>query len=121
PGQGRAMQFTLMLAGLALGLTLGVEFIVLAGDIGRQNTVFKFYIQAWLLFSVVGGAAFAWLFENSIRWRPRLRTVWFAVASLLFAVASLYPLFATGGRAQDRMAPAFGLTLDGMAYMQHAA
>jgi uncharacterized membrane protein len=105
---------------LAVGLTLGVEFIVLAGDIGRQNTVFKFYIQAWLLFSVVGGVAFAWLFEGSIRWRPRWRNSWYVVIGGLFAVAALYPITAIGGRAQDRMAPDLGLTLDGMAYMQQA-
>ena len=121
PGQSRAMQFVLGLAGLAVGLTLGVEFIVLAGDIGRQNTVFKFYIQAWLLFSVVGGVAFAWLFEGSIRWRPGWRTIWYVMVGGLVAVAALYPITAIGGRAQDRMAPEMGLTLDGMAYMQYAS
>ena len=120
PGQSRAMQVVLGLAGLAVGLTLGVEFIVLAGDIGRQNTVFKFYIQAWLLFSVVGGVAFAYLFEGSIHWRPIWRNGWYAVIGLLFAVAALYPITAIGGRAQDRMVPELGLTLDGMAYMQQA-
>jgi hypothetical protein len=38
-GQSRVAQFVLALAGLALGLTLGVEYIVLEGDVGRQNTV----------------------------------------------------------------------------------
>src|SRR5262249_18515146 len=36
-GQSREMRYTLALAGLAIALTLGVEYIVLDGDIGRQN------------------------------------------------------------------------------------
>ncbi len=120
PGQSRAMQLLLILAGLAVGLTLGVEFIVVAGDIGRQNTVFKFYIQAWLLFSVVGGAAFAILWERADSWRGRWRYPWYTAAALLFAVAFMYPVMATRGRSMDRIAPGMGLTLDGMDYMQYA-
>jgi YYY domain-containing protein len=120
PDQSRAVQFVLLLAGLALGLTLGVEFIVLDGDIGRQNTVFKFYIQAWLLFSVMGGAAFAWLYESSANWRTSVRSVWMAAAALLFAVAALFPVMSTRARALDRMAPEMPATLDGMEYMRYA-
>ena len=120
PGQSPQMQVALVLAGLALALTLGVEFVVLAGDIGRQNTVFKFYIQAWLLFSVAGGAAFAWLLQGSDSWSGALRNLWFGAAMILFTVAALYPIMATMGRAQDRMAPGMPMTLDGMEYMQYA-
>jgi YYY domain-containing protein len=120
PGQSREMQFVFALAGLALALTLGVEFVVLDGDIGRQNTVFKFYIQAWMLFSVVGGAAFAWLFHNSIFWSGRLRNTWYVIAAVLFAAAALYPIMASRGKAVDRMAPETPFTLDGMEYMKYA-
>ncbi|MBK8836085.1 MAG: glycosyltransferase family 39 protein [Anaerolineae bacterium] len=37
------------LAAGAIALTLFVEFFTLKGDIGRMNTVFKFYVQAWLM------------------------------------------------------------------------
>jgi YYY domain-containing protein len=116
-GQSREMQFILALAGLALGLTLGVEFIVLDGDIGRQNTLFKFYIQAWLLFSVVGGAAVAWLLNGAERWPGWVRNPWYLITMVLFTSAALYPIMATRGRAQDRMSPDTPLTLDGMTYM----
>jgi YYY domain-containing protein len=46
---------------LALAMTLGVEVIVIEGDIGRMNTVFKFYLQAWLMWGVTAAAALAWL------------------------------------------------------------
>ena len=47
----------LLLAGLlaATGLALGifVEFFALQGDIGRMNTVFKFYLQVWVMWGLV--------------------------------------------------------------------
>ncbi len=119
-GQSREMRFILALAGLAVALTLGVEYIVLEGDIGRQNTLFKFYIQAWLLFSVVGGTAIAWLIQSSSRWHFSLRTVWYGIAGLLVGVAGLYPIMASRGRALDRMGINTPFTLDGMTYMQYS-
>lgn len=126
-GQTREMRYVLALAGLALGLTLGVEYVVLDGDIGRQNTLFKFYIQAWLLFSAVGGAAVAWLLQGSSRWPGWARAPWYVVAALLFTAAALYPIMASRGRALDRMLPQPPLTLsdmphslDGNYYMQYA-
>lgn len=117
PGQSRAMQFTLLLIGLAIGLTLGVEFIVLDGDIGRQNTVFKFYIQAWLLLSVVGGAIFAWMIASMAAWRPGPRGLWTTTATILLFMAALFPMMATQGKAVFRLNQAVPLTLDGAAFM----
>ncbi len=120
PGQSRMMQFVLLLTGLALGLTLGVEIFVLSGDIGRQNTVFKFYIQAWLLFSVVGGAAFAWLISAVDHWRGVVRGAWMFVLVVLIGVASLFPIMAIWGKAIFRFDTNAPLTLDGMDYMTYS-
>ncbi|MBW4436989.1 MAG: glycosyltransferase family 39 protein [Pleurocapsa minor GSE-CHR-MK-17-07R] len=127
--QTRPMQFMLALAGLALGLILGVEYIVLDGDIGRQNTVFKFYMQVWLMFSVIGGVAVALLWRSSSEWRAAPRTAWTAVLVVLVTIASLFPIMAARGRTVYRMQPvttAEGtqaqppFTLDGMMYMTWA-
>lgn len=117
PNQTRPMQFALALIALAVGVTLGVEYIVIDGDIGRQNTVFKFYLQGWLMYSVVGGVIIAWLLEHTADWNIALRGVWTTVLSVLIAISALYPIMATQARAVDRMAPEIGLTIDGMDYM----
>jgi YYY domain-containing protein len=118
--QTRVMQYALALFGLGLGLTLGVEYIVLDGDIGRQNTVFKFYMQVWLLWSVVGGVAFALLWRASERWRASMRVPWTMVLVLLVAVASLFPVMATRGKAEYRFDREQPLTLDGIEFMNYA-
>ena len=51
--------FTLLLGAVALGLGLVTEQVALMGDIGRMNTVFKLYLQAWLLFGVAAAVAIA--------------------------------------------------------------
>ncbi len=118
--QSRVIQFLLALMGLALGLTLGVEYIVLGGDIGRQNTVFKFYIQAWLMFSVVGAVAASCCFEALSRWWSGFKYVWYAVFMILFGIAALFPVMAIQGKAVFRQSHEVLLTLDGMDYMQYS-
>lgn len=97
PGQSIQMQYLLVIAGLALSMTLGVEIIVIGGDIGRQNTVFKFYMQTWMLFSVVGGVAFAVLVEHSEYWTGRVR--WLAPFAFLISILTMFPLVTTSERS----------------------
>lgn len=109
----------LLIAG-ALTLTFAVEVVVLRGDIGRMNTVFKFYLQVWTLFSISSGAAIAWLLRELDQWHPTVRRLWSAAGILLVSLAALYPLTAAPAKIRDRISSQVPLTLDGMAYMDHA-
>lgn len=108
----------IILAGLAL--TLLVEIVVLRGDIGRMNTVFKFYLQVWTLFSIAAAAAFAWTLAEVPFWKTGWRAAWTVAASALVVGALLYPLTAAPAKIRDRMALGSPHTLDGTAFMEPA-
>ena len=118
PGLPVARRVILILISSALGLTLLVEFVVLEGDIGRMNTVFKFYMQVWMMLSVAGGAALALAWPAvTQRLSERQRRLWQGVLIALVAAAALYPLLATPAKWNVRMNREAPHTLDGMAFM----
>jgi YYY domain-containing protein len=118
PGLPPARRVVLILMASALGLTLFVEIFVLQGDVGRMNTVFKFYLQVWLMLSVAAGAAAAWVWPAVAQeWGPTRRRAWQAILALLLLAAVLYPVLATKAKWQIRMNPDAPTTLDGMAFM----
>ncbi len=121
PGMPDAKRAILFLFGTGLVLTLMVEVVVLQGDIGRMNTVFKFYLQSWTLFAVSAAAAFGWLLTELPRWTVNWRKAWQFVAAFLVGAAALYPLLGSMARIKDRMTPEAPHTLDGMAYMAYSS
>jgi uncharacterized membrane protein len=121
PGQNALLRAVYALIVLALVISLGVELVVLDGDIGRQNTVFKFYLQVWFMLSIVGGVTLAWMLRDSWRWNAAVRGLWQAGLAVLFAIGLCYPILGTQARFLDRFAKAqTPLTLDGMEYMKYA-
>ena len=120
PGLAELKRLMLFMVGTGLVLTLVVEVIVLEGDIGRMNTVFKFYLQVWTLFAISAAAAFGWLLSRVESWSSRFKIVWRAVLILLVAGAALYPLMGGAAKVKDRMAAEAPNTLDGMSYMEYA-
>jgi YYY domain-containing protein len=132
-------QFTLCMIGLGLVFTALVEVVVLKGDISRMNTVFKFYLQVWVLWAVASAAVLPWLAEK-LRATPRQRTAslaepaqvqkpapgpsirlaqsWWWAFGLLLAACFLYPMTATPQRIRDRFENSASTTIDGTAYME---
>lgn len=107
---------------LGLGLTLAPEYVFLKDVFStRMNTIFKFYFQAWVLWSL---ASAWWLAESAPRtasWLKRSATV---AAWLLVAAGWIYTGFAIPARAGQNEGFYSGAgTLDGAAWLaeRHAA
>ena len=115
----RALQAALF--GVALFATLIPEFVALQGDVGRMNTVFKFYLQAWVLLSITAAVAVGWLVRRSGRdpLLRQLRPAWVALAAIIVLAAIAYPLLASKGKLALRFAD-LPPALDGMQYMDFA-
>lgn len=120
PDQPDAKKIVLFTTGTGLFLTLMVEVIVLSGDIGRMNTVFKFYLQAWVLFALSAAVAGGWLLRELRQWCLGWKLLWHVGLTTLVFSALLFPIMGTAGKIQDRMAPEAPHTLDGMDYMRYA-
>jgi YYY domain-containing protein len=121
PNQPDQKRFVLFLVGSAAILSLAVELVALRGDIGRMNTVFKFYLQAWTMFSISAGAALIWVYPAVMRhWLPGWRFLWSLCVGLLIGGAGLFTLLGGADKITDRMTNLAPHTLDGMAYMQYA-
>ena len=113
----------LSLLGIALAIGIGVDFIRVEHDIGRMNTLFKYYLVAWLLFSAAGAYGF-WRGGTTLSRRGSqlaryLRWPAATVVGLVAAGVLVYPALATPVRIADRFNPT-PPTLDGAAWMPQA-
>lgn len=120
PDQPDIKRGVLLMIGTGLALSMAVEEVVLVGDIGRMNTVFKLYLQVWMLFAVSAAAAFGWLLLAFPQWTLRWRTVYQSGVYALLCGAFLFTLTATTDKISDRLTPDAPRTLDGMTFMKHS-
>lgn len=110
---------SLVLLGMALSIGIGLDLARLNGDIGRMNTFFKYYLEAWVLFGVAS-AYLLWRLGATGFFRQGLAGKATLGIMLLFLVGSLiYPALGARARLADRFNPT-ALTLDGTAYMRQA-
>ena len=120
PGMPDTKRLVLFWVGTGLLITLMVEVVVVRGDIGRMNTVFKFYLHSWILFALSAAAALGWLLEPVRRWLPVWRISWRVAFSFLVFSAALFTLYGSMAKIKDRWVSTAPHTLDGMAYMPFA-
>lgn len=113
--------FILGLIALGAGLGIACEFVAVKGDVGRMNTVFRFYLQVWMLWSIAGAVGLYAAFVSLRRSTWRIgRWAWTAILVGLMATCLVYPLVGTRARVADRFDPSIAPTLDGTAYMERA-
>jgi uncharacterized membrane protein len=117
PGLPEAKKVVLFMIGTCLFLTMMVEVIVLTGDVGRMNTVFKFYLQVWVMYAACSAAALGWLVHDFKLWSLNWRVVWQVSLTVLVSAAALFPLLGTTGKIRDRISADAPHTLDGLAFM----
>jgi uncharacterized membrane protein len=116
-----AQRYILLLVLIALLISFAVEVIVLRGDIGRMNTVFKFYLQVWIILGIAAAVMIGWLSQRaSRRWSPDTWTAWQVAMTALVIAGLSYTLFATRAKLQDRFDTSLGPTLDAMEFMSVA-
>jgi uncharacterized membrane protein len=111
--------FVVMLTTIAFGLGIAVELVTINEDIDRMNTVFKLYLQAWLLLALASAfylsrILFIW---NSSQGLQRIgKGIWLSIFLVLLAGSLVYPILGTRSRLTDRFEK-LPLTLDGTAFM----
>lgn len=119
PDQTDSKRMVLFMVGTGLLLTLFVELFTLQGDIGRMNTVFKFYFQAWTLLSLSAAASLMWVIPAvQTSWKPAVSNAWQAALVVLLTGALLYPLTASVDKMRDRISPIAPTGLVGDAFMR---
>ncbi len=117
PGESGRTRFTCLLIGLGLSLSLASEFLVVAGDVGRMNTVFKLDYQTWALWSLASALA---LYDIATSYKLTFsRNLVVRLTGVLVACGLLYTFGASIARAHDRFTP-LPLTDDGQAYMSRS-
>jgi YYY domain-containing protein len=126
--------FVYAMIALGLGLCGGVELLTLDGDIGRMNTVFKFYLHVWMVWGVVAAFGLWYLFAvmqpqaTFLRRAGSLnaalvrvpRYAFATVVVMMLALAMVYPYFGTRARLHDRFNPSQGTGNDGLAFLDKA-
>jgi len=134
PEQSPRFRLLWLWVGSALALTVLVEVVVLVGDVGRMNTVFKFYFQVWMLLALSAAVALERLWsylwnsledgdEQLAQLLPRknyaLNDVLLALLAILLFATALYPLLAIPAKTHDRWAKDAPHTLDGLSSLPY--
>ena len=118
-GADDGAHYVLLLGTLALYLLFAAELFFVHDLFGnRMNTVFKFYYQAWIVLSIVGGyGAYVWW-----RYHPVLtgRSMWISRTGIavlaVVAISSFY--FPVASAVSKTLDSGLGPNLDGLSFLE---
>jgi YYY domain-containing protein len=122
-------------------ITMGCEIVFVkdflqGGEYKRMNTIFKFYIPAWYLFTIATAYALFQLYQSRksppsplykrggtasyLSLRSLITWHWIVVAGLLFLMSAVFPIMGSMVRRYHDLYPRNYLspTLDGLAYLR---
>ncbi len=108
--------FPLLLTLLGLLLTLAPEFVYLKDVFfARMNTIFKFYFQAWVLWSLAGAWQLAsWIHPRNPLTKRQGHIVLAFLSTLFIVIGLVYTVLAVPARSAEQGTP---WTLDGAAWV----
>ncbi|MYC06651.1 MAG: hypothetical protein F4X57_05715 [Chloroflexi bacterium] len=119
---GAQLGFVLMLALVSLSLVVGLDFLRVEGDIDRLNSIFKFYLQVWVMLGIASAYLLWRLFRaqrSFLARMPSVRQAWKFALAVLVLSAAIYPALGTQDRLRDRFEGyVTPLTLNGIAFME---
>ena len=116
------LAFVAVIVGVSLALVIGLDVVRVEGDLDRMNSVFKFYLQVWVLLALAS-AYLLWRLAHGRRVPLRRlawgKKAWVGALAALLVSASIYPVLGTQDKLRDRFnGQVLPLTLDGTAYVQ---
>ena len=124
----RSLAFASLIAAGGFSIVAALDVVRVEGDIERMNTVFKFYLQVWVLLALAsafavwrlaGALGFGLSAGGGARSSSRIRIAWTIALCALIAAAAIYPAMGTRDRLRDRFYDRIiPLTLDGLAYAE---
>jgi YYY domain-containing protein len=124
-GDSRELSFAAALAAIGFLLIAGAEWFYVRDlfsqypHLYRMNTVFKLYMQAWVLFSAASVALLAWMWEAAWpRWRTGTRCVWGGLAVFVGIGVVAFPFMAYYNRVNQYGAPPGQSQLDGIEFLR---
>ena len=112
----------LLLLGMALAISIGVDIVRIEGDIGRMNTLFKYYLEVWILLALAS-AYMLWHLADQRHFQVRpewTKVTWAGALLALIGCSLIYTVMGTQARLAYRFDTSIQMTLDGTAYMEKA-